>query len=1118
MSGDYSRDSFDALRDYAGVFLQQGRAVLDTDWNELVALFERRIRAGTVDTIGRAVVPRETMTGFQIRATGDGGLEIGRGRKYLDGLLLECHGAANFSGDQDELAAPVFDRARQGDNGAEGVLDEMISGPEGDFLDYEAQPYWPTPELLPGENAAHLAYAVAWKREVTPIKDPDLLEPALGGIDTTTRWQTVWQVRVLPDVGDNANCATPDEDLNGWIDEIAPSTARLTTATIDIEDPEDPCLVPPTDGYTGIENQFYRVELHLVGDDQENARFKFSRENASVTAAVESIANPATGVTVSRIGRDDILRFRAGDWVELTDDHREFNHRSGHMLRVSVVHEETREIEFEEAIDFNPDGADLIPTGIDGDTVSARRTRLIRWDQRGIIRLADDSEWTNLDDDGSDGLIPVPDDGRAIVLESGITVSFATADGPGTFREMDHWRFAARTAGNQIEALRDAPPDGIQRHYCRLAIVRFPESVLDCRVFWPPEFEGGEAESCGCTVCVSAEGHNSGALTIQAAIDQVGAAGGTVCLDAGNYLLDTPVTIANRAAIKVQGQGIGTLLVYRGSGAAIRVDSSLDIQLERFSLFVIPAQEDDVGNIPPAQGIASTNSGLVALRRLAVIVLGNTLDRSDIGLAFDGVQMGAKTEECLVLAPIAVGNRSAVDDDDGPGFLALAEFRALDNILFGSRQAVRFEGIALNIAAAIFDRNLVLGTEDGMRVNWFEVPAGSTSITSSTVIATRHALVIGATDLRLQDCDISGGPQFGDGVRLVANLVPNLGTDAQIIGNNIFDLAGAGIRIDGLHEAILIKRNMIRRCGEAGIATTANAVIRHLAIDNNVIEEIADTTGQPGAGAILVTRTATGQINGNAIRAVGQGGQQGQFYAGIAVQGSGSIAIESNVLSEIGPDQTAARSAAILVRPPYFGITLNANRINGGTDSDAVIGWAAIEIGSIAATGVVGTAATPTNLGSIPGGYVSEVPGIDAADLAYVTVENTLYAMTPAAFRAVAQFRTGQINVMGNQMSNATRLIRPMTTIFDAGAIAVNFSQNQCLLNAGGGLPAVILIGARRITAGSNSVIHQTDAVSMRLITGGNGAATPIGNITTASIDVQPGGLQPPFSALNLNA
>src|SRR5690606_26308336 len=229
---------------------------------------------------------------------------------------------------------------------------------------------------------------------------------------------------------------------------------------------EDPCLVPPTEGYSGLENQLYRVEIHSAGGpdadgnppSQTDARFKFSRENASVRASVVSIAADGESVTVARIGRDEVLRFRPGDWVEITDDHRELSHRSGQMLRVADVDPETREIELEEALD-----ADLVPSGVAGDTLAARHTRIIRWDQAGVVRLDDDSEWVDLDADGSDGLIPVPPAGTAVVLESGITVSFSTAEGPGGYREMDYWRFAARTAGTQIEILREAPPDGIQR-------------------------------------------------------------------------------------------------------------------------------------------------------------------------------------------------------------------------------------------------------------------------------------------------------------------------------------------------------------------------------------------------------------------------------------------------------------------------------------------------------------------------------------------------------------------------------------------------------------------------------------------------------------------------------
>ena len=45
MSGDYSRVRFDSKNDFAAVLMQQGRVQLDSDWNELGALLDRRWRA-----------------------------------------------------------------------------------------------------------------------------------------------------------------------------------------------------------------------------------------------------------------------------------------------------------------------------------------------------------------------------------------------------------------------------------------------------------------------------------------------------------------------------------------------------------------------------------------------------------------------------------------------------------------------------------------------------------------------------------------------------------------------------------------------------------------------------------------------------------------------------------------------------------------------------------------------------------------------------------------------------------------------------------------------------------------------------------------------------------------
>ena len=175
MGADLSRVRFDARRDHAGVILQQGRLLLDADWNELVAIIERRIRASVADldsngptagVAGVAVVPRTTPDGFKVTVSG-GALTVGRGRMYVDGLLAENHGQS----------PAVF----------EPLLSEVQGSTD---TPYAKQPYWPTPTPLPA-SGTHLAYLDVWQREVTHIEAPDLVEQAVC-VDTTARTQTVW--------------------------------------------------------------------------------------------------------------------------------------------------------------------------------------------------------------------------------------------------------------------------------------------------------------------------------------------------------------------------------------------------------------------------------------------------------------------------------------------------------------------------------------------------------------------------------------------------------------------------------------------------------------------------------------------------------------------------------------------------------------------------------------------------------------------------------------------------------------------------------------------------------------------------------------------------------------
>ena len=67
MSFDISRNTFNPRKDYSGVVMQQGRVQLDADWNEWLAELSRRMQAGTLDILGRAVYPATTPYAFRSR-------------------------------------------------------------------------------------------------------------------------------------------------------------------------------------------------------------------------------------------------------------------------------------------------------------------------------------------------------------------------------------------------------------------------------------------------------------------------------------------------------------------------------------------------------------------------------------------------------------------------------------------------------------------------------------------------------------------------------------------------------------------------------------------------------------------------------------------------------------------------------------------------------------------------------------------------------------------------------------------------------------------------------------------------------------------------------------------
>ncbi|MCM3906039.1 MAG: right-handed parallel beta-helix repeat-containing protein [Pyrinomonadaceae bacterium] len=543
MAGDYTRFTFKPQRDYSGVFKQQGRVDLDADFNELIEIIDRRWRSETLDIVNHCVVPNTTPDAFLVTPTGMGAFDIGIGRMYVDGIQVENHGLPplEFQSDLGNL---------------------LGTNP----VPYDDQPYLPAPlppVLAATPNTDDLVYIDVWQREVTVLEDPSLREIALGGPDTTTRIQSVWQVRALQDVGPHG-CG---DDIPAWDALTAPSAGRLTTSAVAPPASDDPCIISPAGGYRGLENRLYRVEIHSTGPigGGAPAKFKWSRNNATIASSVSAIPS-TTQVTVQQVGRDQVLRFEVGNFIEITDDFREFQGLTGHMAQITAIDEANR------ILDFTP----AIPAAMNFNAADpSRHTRVRRWDQT-----------QNVD---ANGLLDVT--AGLIDIEDGIQVNFSLSPLTGNFKVGDFWVFAARTADGSVELLQNAPPRGILHHYCRLGFIHWGTNIdnttfTDCRDHWP---HACECDYCTVTVGDGVDSH--GQFTdIQQAINALGNRGGVVCIGRGFYTVTAGLLLNNtKRNVIIRGMGPATRILFvpqqGGTGVFLNIERTEQVRLE--NVFVV---------------------------------------------------------------------------------------------------------------------------------------------------------------------------------------------------------------------------------------------------------------------------------------------------------------------------------------------------------------------------------------------------------------------------------------------------------------------------------------------------------------------------------------------------
>ena len=1068
MSGDYSRKTFSPLRDFSGVLMQQGRVQLDADWNELVGIISRRLRAETTDIIGRGTVPKETPDGFKIEISG-GVLTIGRGRIYVDGFLAENHGKPPLEFDA------LLDEQR-------GTL----------AVPYDEQPYFPNAATVappPTEGGPYLVYLDVWQREVTYLEVPDLVEKAVG-VDTTTRLQTVWQVRVLADVGTDVTCDTKDDQVPGWPDIIRPSDGRLSTDAVGVVSEEDPCVIPPTGGYRGLENRLYRVEIHDAGEASVGT-FKWSRDNASIATSVTAIT-ALDKLTVARVGRDNTLRFSVGDWVEITDDFLEFAQQPGLIRQIKDVDDATQLITLTAALP-----AGTFPTDAQGNTDLKRHTRIKRWDQKGKVTDTNNNLLVDLDAPGSKGLIPVPPQGTSIVLEDGVQITFDTPAN-GVYRVGDFWCFAARTADASVEKLVEVPPRGIHHHFCRLAIVTFPNPPTDCRHLWPPPF--GEA-GCDCSVCVTAESHNGGTLTIQQAIDQVKDIGGTVCLGVGAYNLEEPIVITGAKSLRIRGHGAQTVLAYPGGDSAISIEDSTGVTIEELALLTLSRGD----TVTPA--IAIRNSSAITLQRNALARVG-IFERALATVGLGGVLVGVLIRENLILGAVGIGRFAvatapklkkqakavAVASEIG---LLTADLAILDNTLDCARRGISFDGVSIHAFQTRLAGNLIVGCDRaGINMLGWVFPGSGLDVRENEIHTSGAGIVVGTDDTRVEANHIAP-TKAGEGTD---GIVLTLGFDktgldrCQILGNCIVGMAGNGIHIvNAIVRSAMIKNNFIEAVGAGGIVMDDDSTADHLTIENNQVLNVAPLVNDANIAiaGVRVVRAVHGDVSSNIIIGIGGAAVQNPSLAGIQVLASLSARIAGNQVADIGPATNfLGEGVGIECTGTFERLDIADNNVrrnqNPPADPDRSQ-WLAVLVRGPA---------------DKPG------PGVGTH---FIALQNTVFAFVGNKIFALPRGR--EIVIVQDNLCDGYGEAR---VVFVGGIGTLTFTGNRCLFNA---RRAPVVEAAVRAAIASSNYLQGTANVPALVLQLPEAAPfTVLGNITSGPIQVNGATLTPPWAPLNVVA
>jgi len=532
MRGDFSSLRDEHEQNFNGVLHQQGRVLLDSDWNAQTAITNDWQDTAGRDIIGTGVaaVPADEPNSFKIKnALHTGGhvrLTVGPGHVWADGLLGHIYGDADVIRTASYLQPPIQDPAFDDTTIAAGIRDAVV--------------------------------LEVWREEINGFQIPNtLIEPAIGGPDTTERVHTASAFR-LKRLQPGETCDSIIPSLRDDFDAKGKLTVSLQPTSVSGGD----CPVVEGGGYTGFEHNLYRIEIANVKSGLP-ATFKWSQFNGgivgrgmistgkiTITANLQAIVNSGlTAFYLEAVELDPVIpgpghwRVTYGAKVTLNNG----------KLTLPVPGSET----------FG-----TVPTTTDPI----------------FFRL-----WNGIE--AISGFTAGP---PATELQDGILLKFDTPAGTN-YVAGDYWTFQVRAGeiANPEILIDHKAPKGIHYHRVPLAILTWQDTqnstIEDCRHIFQPLTK---LATC-CTYRVGDGMHSHGDFEkIQDAINSLPPEGGEVCVLPGEY--KESITIDKLHNVTIKGCGKRSRVVSPAAAETdpanpiIHVNESQGIAIQSLAIIAHP--------------------------------------------------------------------------------------------------------------------------------------------------------------------------------------------------------------------------------------------------------------------------------------------------------------------------------------------------------------------------------------------------------------------------------------------------------------------------------------------------------------------------------------------------